>query len=316
MASKNTKSGNGTGHKGGAQGSGKDGEAKKAQRIQAAAEKKAANAAKNAVKAKAKLLQPKPEVVKSFNQVFEELLAKQAVLDTNFFSGPLGKYALQTNEKKLIVSSFQNEKGVQFECIVTNFGFTSQVFITEGLVKGFTIEKFTPNFNLPEHVQAEQKELHSFLRAAYEKTSEFVSKVTSPAKLTLVPQVPNKFAGFAREEITCSDIRLLVTGRVQVYRIADVNGKYAVFSLTSAGNDVKVIYVSLKFLQDGHELTGKVPLETMCELHKLRKETLGNPFGEHKTQMENQGKLHAWLRKVAMAAGVKDKPSQKERKFA
>jgi hypothetical protein len=132
----------------------------------------------------------------------------------------------------------------------------------------------------------------------------------------LVPQAPNKFASFAREERTCSDIRLLVTGRVQVYRIADSNGKYAILSLTSEGEKCKVIRITLKFLQDGHELIGKVPLETMCELHKLRKEFLGNPFGDHKTQMENQGKLHAWLRTVAMAAGLKDKPAQKQRKEA
>lgn len=322
MASKNTKPGNGIGHKGGAQGSGKDGEAKKAQRIQAEAEKKAANAAKNAVKAKAKLLQPKPETVKSFDEVFVELLAKQAALNTNLFFGPLGKYSLQVNEKKLIVNSFQNEKGVQFECLVTNFGFTSKVFITEGLVKGFTSEKFTPNFNLPEHVQAQQKELHTFLRTAYEQTYEFVAKQNqvakpnSPAKLTLVPFVPNKFANFAREERTCSDVRVLVMGRVQVYRIADANGKYAVLSCTSQGSDVKVIYITLKFLQEGHELAGKLPLNTMVELHKLLKESLGTPQGEFAQRKSEQGVLHGWLRSRALAAGLKDKKPVAQRKAA
>jgi hypothetical protein len=253
---------------------------------------------------------------KTFDQVFAELLAKQAVLSTELFSGPLGDYALQAGDKKMIASSFKNDKGIQFECLGTNFGFSSPVFIGEGLIKGYDSEKFSPNFNLPEIVQTQQKELHNFLRTAYEQSPEFASKVTSPAKLTLVPQAPNKFASFAREERTCSDIRLLVTGRVQVYRIADSNGKYAILSLTSEGEKCKVIRITLKFLQDGHELIGKVPLETMCELHKLRKEFLGNPFGDHKTQMENQGKLHAWLRTVAMAAGLKDKPAQKQRKEA
>lgn len=319
MPHKNAKSGNGTGHKGGAQGSGKDGEAKKAQRIATEAAVKATKLAENARKAAAKAAN-KP---KTFEEVFNDLVAEQSAKNFDLFTGSCGEYAVQVREKKMIVKSFENEKGIQFECLSSNFGFTNEVFLGENLVLGLTVEKFTPNFNLTANFQLAQKELHGFLRSAYEKSPIFaakqnhVAKPSSPAKLSLVKKVPlNIWEQFAGEEATRSSIVLLVSGGVHVYRIADANGKYAVFSCTSQGNDVKVIHVTLKFLQNRHELTGKVPLETMCELHKLRKETLGNPFGEHKTQMENQGKLHAWLRSRALAAGMKDKKPVAHRKVA
>ncbi len=255
----------------------------------------------------------------TFKGIFDRFTAKQKALGFNLFTGELGKYAVQVGEKSLIVQSFENEKGVQFKCLETDFGFAAQVFLSEKLVKDFTSEKFTPNFKLPIGVQEEQKALHSFLRTAYEQTDEFKANLATDTYkvkpvLTLVPKAPqphNVFAGFALEEKTCSDIRALVMGQVKVYRIADKNGKYAVLSLTSQGEVVKVVRITLKFLQEGHELEGVLPLETLVELHKLKRDYLGKPHGQFEQQQRNQGVLHAWLRKVAMGAGIKDKPAVK-----
>jgi hypothetical protein len=258
----------------------------------------------------------------TFKAFFEHFIAKQKALGFHLFTGELGKYAVQVAEKKMVVRSFKNEKGIQLECLETDFGFYTQVFLSEKLVKTFSTENFTANFKLPNDVQEEQKALHTFLRTAYEQTDEFKADlVTDTYKLkpvlTLVPKTPqNSFAGFAREENTCSDIRALVMGRVKVYRIADKNGKYAVLSLTSQGEVAKVVRITLKFLQEGHELEGGLPLETMVELHKLKREYLGKPHGPFEQQQKNQGVLHAWLRKVAMEAGIKDKPAKKLAKAA
>jgi hypothetical protein len=296
-----------TGHKGVAsQGNGKDGEAKKIQRANAEAFAKAAKAAQNAKKRILKKAAVKP---KTFDESFSETLARQTAESVNLFSGPLGEYALCVDGKKMIVRSFKNEKGLQFESLGTNFGFVSKVFIGERLVKGYKVEIFNPNFNLPDYVQAEQKQLHTFLRTAYDG-EVFEESKPSPSSLVSFSRPKNKFAGFAREERTCSDISLLVTGSVRVYRIADASGKYAVLSLSSVGNDIKVIYINLRYIEEGHEIEGQIELGTMCELHKLCKESLGIPFGENKEKMENQVKLHRWLRKTAMAAGLKDKSSQ------
>jgi hypothetical protein len=109
-----------------------------------------------------------------------------------------------------------------------------------------------------------------------------------------------------------------VLGQVRVYRIADLRGRYAVLSVTTSSHDVPLKYITLKYLQPGHELIGEVRLEAMCELHKLQKDRLSEPFGEPEQvkSMTQQSRLHAWLRKMAMAAGMKDKKPVAQRKAA
>ncbi len=278
----------------------------------------------------AKKVQP---VASSFLDFFKKFEEKQTALSLNLFTGQLGKYAVQVGEKKMVVQSFKNEKGVQFECLETDFGFSTHVFLGEKLVKIFSKENFIPNFKLPLDVQDQQKALHNFLRAAYEETAEFKEKLAAKQALlvtdtykvkplfTLVPkasQVHNKWAGFAREEKTCSNIRDLVLGGIEkVYRFADESGKYAVMSCTSEVRPIigKIIRIELKYLEVGHYLDGKCSLGIMVELHKLNRESLGRPHGQYEQQQRNQGVLHAWLRRVASAAGIKAKTVREAEKY-
>ncbi len=252
----------------------------------------------------------------SFLDLFKKFEEKQKATGLDLFNGPLGKYAVQVGQSKMVVQSFENNKGVQFECLETDFGFSTRVFLSEKLVQIFSTEDFVPNFKLPLDVQDEQKSLHNFLRDAHELTDEYKASIARKQEkplFTLVPkptQPYNKFASFAREERTCNDIRKLVMGRVQVYRIADQNGKYAVMSLSSKGDVVKVVQITLQYLQDGHELEGQLTMGTLVELHKLARVSLGTPHGLYAEQQKNQGVLHAWLRKVALDAGIKDKPAK------
>jgi len=253
---------------------------------------------------------------RTFGDAFEgtKMHAHQKGMTFGTFS--LGEHAVSTGDGRAIIRIVDMPKyrgaldsEIRLEVVDSDCDLPTGIFITAWAVEKFPKGYFRPNPKLDNNAQEQQRQLHDFLSEVYEqeipKTKVASNVLHFPVQVA--PQRPfNVYAGFAREEKTCSDIKILISGREQVYRIAGENGKYAVLALSSIGDiGFKEVTIRLKYLECGHELDGQVSEGVFVKLHNLKKESLGQPFGEHAQSMLEAGRLHAWIRKIAMAAGVK-----------
>lgn len=186
---------------------------------------------------------------------------------------------------------------IRVRVVWTDVGLPMNVFLPLWQVEGFDTKDFKPNQKLPESLQLAQRELHAFLCHTLDQVKDFKRRYEDLIKQQEEREVNNPFASFARDSKTCDDIRELVLGRSRIYRIQDDAGKWMVLTVTNPNDSIRF---TVKFIEAGHELDGKVSLGVFTKLDDLRMSNLS----EENIPLEAR-ELHAFLRCRAMRAGVK-----------